>query len=54
MFKRLENEAAKVGLKINVNKSKEMRTATDNNETLCIYSETTEKVTIYISGEYYR
>jgi hypothetical protein len=44
MVERIEREAAKVGLKINVNKSKEMRIAT-NNETLCIHSETTERVT---------
>jgi hypothetical protein len=45
MFENLENEATKVGLKINVNKSKEIRIAMNNNETLCIYSETTERVT---------
>jgi hypothetical protein len=34
-----------VGLKINVNKSKEMRIAMNNNdETLCIYSETIERL----------
>jgi len=45
MLERLENEAAKLGLKINVHKSKEMRIAMNNNETLCIYSETIERVT---------
>ena len=45
MLERLENEAAKVGLKIDVNKSKEMRITINNNETLCIYSEATERVT---------
>jgi hypothetical protein len=44
MFERTERAAAKVGLKINVNKSKEM-CITLNNETLCIHSETTERVT---------
>jgi hypothetical protein len=45
MFERIEKEAAKVGLKINVNKSKEMCIAMNNNETLCIHSETIERVT---------
>ena len=45
MLERLENEAAKVGLNINVNKSKEMSTAMNNYETLCIHSGTTERVT---------
>ena len=45
MLERKEKEAAKVGLKINVNKSKEMRITMNNNETLCIHSETTERVT---------
>ena len=45
MLENLENEATKVGLKINVNKSKEMSTVMNNYETLCIYSETTERVT---------
>jgi hypothetical protein len=45
MLERIERDAAKVGLKINVNKSKEMRIATNNNETLCIHSETIERVT---------
>jgi hypothetical protein len=43
MLERFENEAAKVGLKINVNTSKEMRIAM-NNMRLCIYSETIERV----------
>ena len=39
-------EAANVGLKINVNKSKEMRINMNNNDDiLCIYSETVERVT---------
>jgi hypothetical protein len=45
MLENLENEAAYVGLKINVNKSKEIHIAMNNNETLCIYSETIERVT---------
>jgi hypothetical protein len=45
MPERMKKEAAKVDLKINVNKSKEMRIAMNNNETLCIYNETTERVT---------
>jgi hypothetical protein len=44
MLERIDREATKVGLKINVNKSKEMRIAM-NNETLCIHSETTGRVT---------
>jgi len=36
---RLENDAAKVGLKINVNKSKEKFITLNNNETLCKNSE---------------
>jgi hypothetical protein len=43
MLERIEREVAKVGLKINVNKSKEMRISM--NETLCIHSETIERVT---------
>jgi len=35
MLDRLENEAAKVGLKINVNKSKGVRIAMNINETVC-------------------
>ena len=39
-------EAANVGLKINVNKSKELRINMNNNDDiLCIYSETVERVT---------
>jgi hypothetical protein len=34
-----------VGLKINVSKSKEMSNATNKKESLCIHSETTERVT---------
>ena len=44
MLERIEKEATKVGLKINVNKSKEMR-ITMNNGTQCIHSETIESVT---------
>jgi hypothetical protein len=45
MLERTEREAAKVGLKINVNKFEEMPIATNNNETLSIHSETIERVT---------
>jgi hypothetical protein len=45
LLERIEKEAAKVGLKINVSKSKEMRIAMNNNETLYIHSETIERVT---------
>jgi len=34
-----------VGLKINVNKSKKMRIAMNNKESLCIHSKTIERVT---------
>jgi hypothetical protein len=44
MLERIEREAAKVGLKINVNKSKEMRIAM-NNETFCKHSKAIERVT---------
>jgi len=44
MLERTEREAAKVGLKINVNNSMEMRIAI-NNETLCIHRETIERGT---------
>jgi hypothetical protein len=44
ILERTEKEAAKVGLKININKSKEMRIATNNNEALCIHGETIERV----------
>jgi hypothetical protein len=54
MLERIEKEAAKVGLKINVNKSREIHIAMNNTESLCIHSETTERVTICISGEHYR
>jgi hypothetical protein len=54
MLERIEKEAAKVSLKINVNKSKEMHIALNNNETLCMHSETIEGVTICISGGHYR
>ena len=40
MLERIEREAAKVGLKIDVNKSKEMHIAMNNRETLCIHTET--------------
>jgi hypothetical protein len=53
MLERIEREAAQMGLKINVNKSKEMRIAMNNNETLTIHSETTERVTVCLSGEHY-
>jgi hypothetical protein len=45
MLERKEKKAAKVGLKITVNKSKEMRTVMNNKESLCIHNETTERVT---------
>jgi len=38
-------KAAKVGLKITVNKSKEMRTIMNNKESLWIHNVTTERVT---------
>jgi hypothetical protein len=44
MLQRIEKEAAKVGLKINVNKSKEVCIAM-NNESLYIHSETIEQLT---------
>jgi hypothetical protein len=44
-LERIEKEAAKVGLKININKSKEMRIAINNNEALCIDGETIKRVT---------
>jgi hypothetical protein len=44
MLVRIEREAAKVGLKINVIKSKEMRITMNNNETLCLHSKTFERV----------
>jgi hypothetical protein len=52
-LKKIARETTKVGLKINVNKSKEMRIAMENNnETLCIHSETMERVTqfVYLGG----
>jgi hypothetical protein len=49
MLKKIAREAAKVGLKMNVNKSKEMRiTMKNNNETLRIHSETIERVTQFV------
>ena len=36
MLGRIEKEAAKLGLKINVNKTKELRTVMDSNETLIV------------------
>jgi hypothetical protein len=45
IFERIEEKATKVGLKINVNKSMEMRTVMNNKESLCIHNETTERVT---------
>ena len=50
MLERIEREAAQMGLKIYVNKSKEMGIATNNNETLTIHSETTERVSLLIWG----
>ena len=41
----IEKEAAKFCLKINVNKSKELRIAMKNKESLCIHSETIGRVT---------
>jgi hypothetical protein len=38
-------KAAKVGLMINVNKSKEMHTVMNNKKSLCIHNETTERGT---------
>ena len=40
MLGRTETAAAKVGLKIDVNQSKEIRIAMNNRETLCIRTET--------------
>jgi hypothetical protein len=48
MLKKIAREAAKVDLKINVNKSKEMRIAMKNNETLRIHNETIERVTQFV------
>jgi hypothetical protein len=45
MLERIVKEATKVGLKINVSKPKEMRNAMNNMESLCIHSETIERVT---------
>jgi hypothetical protein len=45
MLVRIEREATNVGLKINVNKSKKMLITINNNETLCIHSESTERAT---------
>jgi hypothetical protein len=45
VLERIEREATKVGLKINVHKSKEVRIAMNNNETPCIHIEVTERVT---------
>ena len=45
MLERREKESAKVGLKINVKKSKEMHIAMNNKEPLHIHNETTERVT---------
>jgi len=44
MLERTEKETAKVCLKININNSKEMHIAM-NKESLCIHSETIERVT---------
>jgi len=41
----IRKEVTKVGLKINVNKSKLMRIAINNKESLCIHSETIKRVT---------
>jgi hypothetical protein len=49
VIEKIAREAAKVGLKINVNKSKEMHIAMkNNNETLRIHSETMESVTQHV------
>jgi len=45
MLERLEKASAKVGLKINVKKTKKMRIALNNKEPLCTHNETTERVT---------
>jgi hypothetical protein len=45
MLERLEKESAKVGLKINIKKSKEMRIALNNKEPLYIHNEIIERVT---------
>jgi hypothetical protein len=48
-LERLVREAAKVGLKINISKSKEMRIAMkNNNETLYIQGGTIERVTQFV------
>jgi hypothetical protein len=48
-LERLVREAAKVGLKINISKSKEMRIAMKNNsEPLYIQWETIERVTQFV------
>ena len=44
-LERIEKETSKVGLKINVNKSKEMHITMKNKESLCIHSETIGRVT---------
>jgi hypothetical protein len=55
ILERIEKKATKMGLKINVNKSKEMCIAVNNKESLCIHSETTERVTQFAYRvEYYR
>jgi hypothetical protein len=45
MLERIEEETAKVDLKINVNNCKEMHIAMNNKESLCTHSETIERVT---------
>jgi hypothetical protein len=48
-LEKIAREATKVGLKINVNKSKDLRIAMENNnETLRIHSETTARVTQFV------
>jgi hypothetical protein len=47
-LEKIAKEATKVGLKINVNKPKEMRIAMENNETLRIHIETIERVTQFV------
>jgi len=55
MLGRREKEDAKIGLKINVKKFKEMCIAMNNKESLCMHSETIERVTQFAYlGEYYR
>ena len=45
MLERIEKESAKVGLKINVKKFKDMHIVMNNKQPLCIHNETIERVT---------